>query len=977
MTAAAVVLGLLIAQLAPAYAFYHHVSDNQVCDPKGLWLDRIRSGQPDLARCLNLCDADASCSYAVFHGTGRSNGKPWCYTYELCGQTRASVRATSLHVKDGAAVFTSNGVITAESRKAKKAKKDSKKVKYGTDYGMGGKYKGKAGSMGKSGKSGKGKSMGKSMGKSNGTSMGKSGGMGMGGGVPPSGGTSGEPDLDACDACASGDALTMLRFEVMAGANAGTTLASTRGTIECSADVSESCWMEEVTVGAGCPSVVLDLGASSQAPGPGRNMLGITPEWAAFTDTSCAPFATTLHCFDASDSTPLTTKRLTYRDHNGHATFAGFEAFESEATNGIELTHALANSLFIVHNGGVALPATIQCAIEGPRELCFGPPGFRPTPINYENNLLLEVGEPGLSTCADPPPANSPSDFVDCVRDFAYAEVFGDTNPAVAAALNAVGGNLCKNNVSGFRGYEFFSTEPFAADNLAVEGSYDPYFKQTVTLDTSCGGTTPPLTVGDQFGFMRVDGFLTSGGVDDVQCGTCAGSDPSLNRVCVGPDFALFDYNAGQTICNSEAFAEIATQTECPAPPQDCLICGDRSSGSKDSLTSIVFLWTEYNNQAINIEVPGQVVTVVGDTVTVTSASGGKFGANTEFIINGESAVLHTSCSQPIYVGLNLRFLTGVLTLVEFGTVNGRSASGSCSEQPPYVPPATDAEACSCRGEGIPDCLMNGFPGPVLNYAGSVDGVPPRCCPHFWVGCAIAWNVGFLLVEGGESSARQNADMGYMEVLTGMANIGVKSSLAECNEDDIGNGASRNGLVTTCWEDYALLKYGTDVKYGIVLGQLLNRVLNVEQDEDDSTSPGIRVGIVAGGVVGTLLIVTVLVLVVSKYRAQRGGTGRLDNNVALSTSSQPARRLQAARLLLAASRAEDAAESKAPEVVDQVAESTPVYNNGTLVVSPEIWVAGGADHAETKSEVVTHQMISRADSDHSTSSSTVRRTALI
>lgn len=79
--------------------------------------------------------------------------------------------------------------------------------------------------------------MGKSMGKSNGTSMGKSGGMGMGGGVPPSGGTSGEPDLDACDACASGDALTMLRFEVMAGANAGTTLASTRGTIECSADV--------------------------------------------------------------------------------------------------------------------------------------------------------------------------------------------------------------------------------------------------------------------------------------------------------------------------------------------------------------------------------------------------------------------------------------------------------------------------------------------------------------------------------------------------------------------------------------------------------------------------------------------------------------------------------------------------------------------------------------------------------------------
>ena len=70
---------------------------------------------------------------------------------------------------------------------------------------------------------------------------------------------------------------------------------------------------------------------------------------------------------------------------------------------------------------------------------------------------------------------------------FASARVFGDTTPAIATLLNNVlGGNLCKNNVSGFRGYEFFSTEPFAADNLAVEGSYDPYFKQTVTLDTSC-----------------------------------------------------------------------------------------------------------------------------------------------------------------------------------------------------------------------------------------------------------------------------------------------------------------------------------------------------------------------------------------------------------------------------------------------------------------------------------------------------------
>ena len=78
-----------------------------------------------------------------------------------------------------------------------------------------------------------------------------------------------------------------------------------------------------------------------------------------------------------------------------------------------------------------------------------------------------------------------------------------------------------------------------------------------------------------------------------------------------------------------------------------------------------------------------------------------------------------------------------------------------------------------------------------------------------------------------------------------------------------------------CLQSDWCFRYGTDVKYGIVLGQLLNRVLNVEQDEDDSTSPGIRVGIVAGGVVGTLLIVTVLTLVVSKYRAQRGGTGRL------------------------------------------------------------------------------------------------------
>ena len=750
----------------------------------------------------------------------------------------------------------------------------------------------------------------------------------------------------------------MLRFEVMPGASAGTALASDRGMIECSSTVGEACWMqEENTDGVGCPSTVQDFAVIDGT----NNCLGITDEWAAFTDTSCAPFATALNCFDADTMTPLPTKRLTYRDHNSH-NIPG--EFRSNATAGTELAHALGNSLFVVHNDGADLPAAIKCEIEGPRQLCFGPPGVG---TNSADNIptTFDIGEPGMSTC-------SPFTGTECVTDIAYSPYGIDVFVLTA---------LCK-DTSGFVQYEeLYGALPGLR---SVAGSYDPYFKQTVTLDTSCGGTTP-LAVGDQFGFMRLDGFLTAGGVDDVQCGQCAESDPSLNRVCVGPDFALDSYNGGSGICESELFGEIAIQTECEALPQDCLICGGQS-GSKDALQSIVFTWTEYNNQAIDIEVPGQNVLVLGDTVTVTSASGGRFGANTEFIISGESTVLHTSCSQPIYVGLNLRFLTGVLTLIDFTTANGRSVTQSCSDQPPYVPPVTDAEQCSCFASSIPDCLMNGRAGPVLNYEGLVDGIPPRCCPHFWVSCAIAWNVGFLIDEGGtEADTLQNSGIGYMDVLTAMANTGIKASLENCNEDDIGRGPNRNGLDIRCYEDYALQKYGTDVKYGLVnrdasnSNRSITRILNAEQDGDAEPSRGTKTGIIAGAFVGAFLLATVLVLVVSKCREQRKGAGNT-MAIALSTSSEPSRRLQAARILAEATNTADRpitlVEVEEPEVAtvtESTQETALTPKDGTLLMSGTEWVAEAAEAAETKLKPGS----SHAGSDHSTPASDTRRSAML
>lgn len=95
-----------------------------------------------------------------------------------------------------------------------------------------------------------------------------------------------------------------------------------------------------------------------------------------------------------------------------------------------------------------------------------------------------------------------------------------------------------------------------------------------------------------------------------------------------------------------------------------------RSGGDKPSLQSLTLTYSGGSPTTISVNGVGSVFVSPGDSVTVTpfsvtssavgfrdsgmggSSSGTKLPTNTEFNIGGMSAILHTSCSQPIYIGL-------------------------------------------------------------------------------------------------------------------------------------------------------------------------------------------------------------------------------------------------------------------------------------------------------------------------------------
>lgn len=254
----------------------------------------------------------------------------------------------------------------------------------------------------------------------------------------------------------------------------------------------------------------------------------------------------------------------------------------------------------------------------------------------------------------------------------------------------------------GTNGVDEFNTRA----RKSLPSTYNPYFKQEVTLDLSCG-VTDTLVKGNRYGMLEIDGFVRSDNTDDTACGTCAGSDPSMNAVCVGDaaessnDFRL---STTRNICHLESDT-LVIQESCSGQNRSCEICGDHdnSGRAKTKLTSLTFRWTPSGAvdasvlSLDNITVEGSTVVLGSDgtfqTVTVT-AVGANFGANTDFTIAGSTTTLHTSCSQPIFVGLGIQFtgpLEGALIVIGFATLDGRTDSDCVGN----VVTSSDCDLCT------------------------------------------------------------------------------------------------------------------------------------------------------------------------------------------------------------------------------------------------------------------------------------------
>ena len=353
--------------------------------------------------------------------------------------------------------------------------------------------------------------------------------------------------------------------------------------------------------------------------------------------------------------------------------------------------------------------------------------------------------------------------------------------------------------------------------------------------------------------------------------------------------------------------------TTADAQDAQCDVCGTASGQGKAALKTLTFEWT-FNTGADNtgsvqfstadgsLGITPSSVLAQASTVTVTVPAsdsntrarrksgkigfgGTKFGANTAFVVDGESVTLHTSCSQPFFLGTTVvQFAAGKLTLVGFGSVDSDGAARSDADCGPQVSTTpTTTTPCTAGAEAVKatKALCNACPEGGSNditmlrfqinagavaldnsqmSASTVSGTPMPTAPEI------------------EPAAGATSNCGLMGDLPTIVGRGVKPPTAlpytGLNFDSLGD-------LTQC-EPYAASLVCSDVNTGqeyetisltysgiSELGE--NRVNNVDQNGlistvdfsgHESTSPLIRDGGVViihnnGGSIGGSLTCTV------------------------------------------------------------------------------------------------------------------------
>jgi hypothetical protein len=211
--------------------------------------------------------------------------------------------------------------------------------------------------------------------------------------------------------------------------------------------------------------------------------------------TDCEPFAIKFACYDGADNTNIPLPAV-YTD------YAGFNGarMHPQATDGTALAHILTDTLVIVHNNGLPLPENLRCEIEGPRELCFGPPtGSKGETATNSDNEDHEFCPP-----VEGEPCFDPTDQTSCENAGCAWVLIGTSTDGI-----------CRNNwpCSG-RGIALGAP---GVRSCGIPGLHDLGF--TTDGTTSVHLTRPYLDVPDEC--TTTDMFYNDKGCDEEAYATC------------------------------------------------------------------------------------------------------------------------------------------------------------------------------------------------------------------------------------------------------------------------------------------------------------------------------------------------------------------------------------------------------------------------------------------------------------------------
>lgn len=413
--------------------------------------------------------------------------------------------------------------------------------------------------------------------------------------------TEAPPTNPPCDACggAQGAAITMLRFQIVAGAN----------------DVSPNDQEGSATVtgiNPGVPPTPMPTSAPDADKRCHATHLGPDESIWLMEHEGCAPWASRLVCTNDANEVLQTT-------HSRFSSLQNVLSVDTQHWNNLpgssSAPYIVDGGYVVVHNNGLPLGDKVTCEIQSPEHYCFAFAHDGDNVLPYTH--LVDLSD----DAADPPVfpgrpitdlwATATSVFPGCASSRTDAAALDGCIcvPESQTDLGELGTGFasgspypCGSDPGGF------AVDPFC-DLQGVEGATgtfadinsDGAFGQKIEIDTSCqAGGSKTLNIDDRFGMFKLVGFANDDGRNDMECDACPCNDQS-RKVCQGPrtDASDTDSLEFRTICFMEK-TNAANEFECKgdgcvaSDPVEC-ICGTAPGKGAKAQEYCLFADGEFN----------------------------------------------------------------------------------------------------------------------------------------------------------------------------------------------------------------------------------------------------------------------------------------------------------------------------------------------------------------------------------------------